>query len=286
MKRPNYVTQQALQQFITQALAEDLGNGDHSSLASIPSTLQHRARLIIKEDCVLAGIALAQEIFYHYDKNLQLDILKQDGDWVTKGTVALVVSGKAQAILATERLVLNCLQRMSGIATQARQMATLLAHTKTKILDTRKTTPNFRLCEKWAVYIGGGQNHRFGLYDMIMLKDNHIDYAGGITQAVAATVAYLKANKLDLKIEVETRHIAEVQEALNTGHVDVIMLDNMSINEMKQAVAFIDGRIPTEASGTITKATLQEVAATGVDFISSGSIIYGALLKDMSLKAF
>lgn len=286
MNRPSYVTPERLSKFITGAINEDIGDGDHSTLASVPAGLQRRARLLIKHDCILAGVDLAKEIFHFYDKNLQLEVLKNDGDEVKEGEIAFIVSGSARSILTMERLVLNCMQRMSGIATYTHKMVNLLADTNTKILDTRKTSPIFRMCEKWAVHIGGGQNHRYGLFDMVMLKDNHVDYAGGITNAVEATVKYLKENNKSLKIEVETRNLNEVKEALATKAVDIIMLDNMSLDEMREAVQLIDGAVKTEASGGITQKTVRSVAETGVDYISSGAIIYDAPNIDLSLKAF
>ena len=286
MKRPPYVTDDRLYQFIKAALCEDIGDGDHSTLASVPVELQRRARLLVKHDCVLAGVDLAQEIFHYYDKDLKIEVLKNDGENAKEGDVAFIVSGSAQSILTTERLVLNCMQRMSGIATYTREMVDILADTNTRILDTRKTSPIFRMCEKWAVYIGGGQNHRYGLFDMIMLKDNHNDYAGSITKSVEATVKYLKEKGKDLKIEVETRNLDEVKEALATNAVDIIMLDNMSLSEMTAAVKLINGRTKIEASGGITKKTVHEIAKTGVDYISSGAIIYDAPNIDLSLKAF
>lgn len=286
MNRPAYVTNERLQHFITEAIKEDLGDGDHSTLASVPADLQQRARLLVKDDCVLAGVELAKEIFHHYDKNLKIEVLKNDGDQALKGDIALIVEGSARSILSMERFVLNCMQRMSGIATSAREMTAIVADTKTRILDTRKTTPNFRMCEKWAVYIGGATNHRYGLYDMIMLKDNHNDYAGGITKAVASTVKYLQESNKSLKIEVETRNLEEVKEALATNAVDIIMLDNMTIDQMSEAVKLIGDKAKTEASGGITKESVLAIAKTGVDFISSGSIIYSAPNIDLSLKAF
>lgn len=286
MNRPSYVTDERLYSFINAAIKEDIGDGDHSTLASVPSDLQRRARLLIKHDCVLAGIDLAQEIFHYYDKDLKIEILKNDGDSVKEGDIAFVVSGSARSILTMERLVLNCMQRMSGIATYTREMVELLADTNTRILDTRKTSPIFRMCEKWAVYIGGGQNHRYGLFDMIMLKDNHNDYAGSITQSVESAVKYLKEIGKDLKIEVETRNLREVEEALATKSVDIIMLDNMSLYEMAAAVQLINGAVKVEASGGITKDTVHDIAKTGVDYISSGAIIYDAPNIDLSLKAF
>ncbi len=286
MNRPSYVTDSRLYHFIDEAIKEDIGDGDHSTLASVPADLQQRAHLIIKHDCILAGVDLAKEIFHYYDKNLEIEILKNDGDQVKEGEIAFIVSGAARSILTMERLVLNCMQRMSGIATYTHRMVELLADTNTRILDTRKTAPMFRMCEKWAVYIGGGQNHRFGLFDMIMLKDNHNDYAGGITKAVEATVKYLKENNKNLRIEVETRNLKEVEEALATGSVDVIMLDNMSLYEMSAAVKLINGRVKVEASGGITEDMVHDIAKTGVDYISSGAIIYSAPNIDLSLKAF
>jgi len=286
MKRPDYITDERLKHFIEEAITEDVGNGDHSTLGSVPTHSQQRAKLLIKDDCVLAGVELACEIFRHYDSELIIEVLKHDGESVKKGDIAFVVSGKAQSILTMERLVLNCMQRMSGIATSSREMSELISDTKTKILDTRKTTPNFRMCEKWAVYIGGAQNHRYGLYDMVMLKDNHNDYAGGITASVSSVAKYLKNKNLNLKIEVETRNLREVEEALSTNSVDIIMLDNMSIEDMSTAVKLINNKVQTEASGGITKDSIRAIAETGVDFISSGAVIYSASVKDMSLKAF
>lgn len=286
MKRPDYVTTEKLHHFISEAIKEDVEDGDHSTLASVPEGLQQKAKLLVKDNCVLAGVELAQEIFCFYDKNLKIEVLKKDGEKVNKGEIAFIVEGSARSILTMERLVLNCMQRMSGIATHAQEMVELVSGTNTQILDTRKTTPNFRMCEKWAVYIGGATNHRYGLFDMIMLKDNHNDYAGGITQSVKSTVEYLKKLNKPLKIEVETRNLKEVQEALDTHSVDIIMLDNMSPEDMKTAVKLIDGKAKTEASGNVTKETVQKIAETGVNYISSGAIIYSARNMDLSLKAF
>lgn len=286
MHRPSYVTQEKIHRFIEQAIKEDIGDGDHSTLASVPENLQKRAHLLIKEDCILAGVDMAKEIFNYYDKSLQLEIFKNDGEAVKNGDIAFNVVGSARSILTMERFVLNCMQRMSGIATSANELVKLIADTKAEILDTRKTTPNFRMYEKWAVYIGGAHNHRYGLFDMIMLKDNHNDFAGGITNSVAAAVKYLKEKGKDLQIEVETRNLDEVKEALATNAVDVIMLDNMPIDKLHEAVKLINGKVKIEASGGITKDSIREVAATGVDYISSGAIIYNAPVKDMSLKAF
>lgn len=286
MNRPSYITDDRLRHFISEAIREDVGDGDHSTMASVPANMIRRAHLIIKDDCILAGIDLALEIFRYYDKDLKVDVFKKDGELVKKGDIAFEVIGSARSILTMERFVLNCMQRMSGIATYAHDTAKLVEGTGTTILDTRKTTPNFRMCEKWAVYIGGAQNHRFGLYDMIMLKDNHNDYAGGITASVTSTVKYLKEKGKKMLIDVETRNIDEVKEALATNAVDIIMLDNMSLDEMSDAVKLICGKVKTEASGGITKEAVKAIAATGVDYISSGAIIYAAPVKDMSLKAF
>lgn len=283
--RPNYATEEALQKLIKNALAEDIGDGDHSSLASVPADAQGKAQLIIKDEGVLAGVELAKMIFAAVDEKLQVEIKLQDGAKVRKGDIGLIVAGKAQSILKAERLVLNCMQRMSGIATFTNRLKQKIAHTKAQLLDTRKTTPNFRVCEKWAVWIGGGQNHRFGLYDMIMLKDNHIDYAGGIKQAVEATKQYLKENNKNLRIEVETRNLKEVEEVLAIGGVDVIMLDNMDLTTMREAVALIGKQAQTEASGGVTEETITAIAQCGVDFISVGALTHSVRSLDISLKA-
>lgn len=284
MKRPSYATDKALKKFIKSALEEDIRDGDHSTLSTIPADLEQQAKLLVKQDCILAGVELAEIIFKTFDKNMKVEGFIKDGEPAKVGDIAFIVSGKAQSILQTERLVLNCMQRMSGIATLTHDWDSRLLGTKTKLLDTRKTTPNFRICEKWAVAIGGGTNHRYGLYDMIMLKDNHIDYNGSITNAVKMTKDYLKANKKKLKIEVETRNLQEVEEALKSG-VDRIMLDNMNVDDMEKAVKLINGKCETEASGGITRDMLKEVAATGVDFISAGALTHSAENMDLSLKA-
>ncbi|MGY6522038.1 MAG: carboxylating nicotinate-nucleotide diphosphorylase [Mongoliitalea sp.] len=286
MKDLPYLTAARLQDFIQTALTEDIGPGDYSSLGAFDSTQQGQARLIIKEPGILAGMELAEMIFHAYDASLQVERLLQDGQEVHAGDIGLVVKGKASSILSTERLVLNCMQRMSGIATKTATLSKKIAHTKAKLLDTRKTTPNFRMLEKWAVAIGGGVNHRFALYDMVMLKDNHIDFAGGIAQAIANTKDYLKNNELDLKIEVETRSLAEVDQVLAIGGIDYIMLDNMDFETMREAVRRIDGRYLVEASGGITEETLANVAECGVDFISVGALTHTVKSLDISLKAF
>jgi nicotinate-nucleotide pyrophosphorylase (carboxylating) len=281
-----YITPHFLEQFITSALAEDIGDGDHSTLASIPPRAKSKARLLVKEEGILAGVELAQQIFKKFDPSLMVTITHRDGDSIIKGDVAFTVEGPSRSILTTERLVLNCMQRMSGIATLTKQLCGLVQGTKATLLDTRKTTPNFRLLEKWAVVIGGGQNHRIGLFDMIMLKDNHIDMAGGIEQAILRTKEYLRATNRNLKIEIETRNLKEVEEVLRVGDVDVIMLDNMSLHELQQAVWLINGRYKTEASGGITPETIRKVAECGVDFISVGALTHSVKSIDMSLKAY
>ncbi|KIC64959.1 carboxylating nicotinate-nucleotide diphosphorylase [Chryseobacterium taiwanense] len=284
MKRPAYVTDKVLKQFIKNALEEDIQDGDHSTLSTIPKDLEQKAKLLVKQDCILAGVELAEIIFKTFDKDLKVETFVKDGDTVKVGDVAFIVTGTARSILSTERLVLNCMQRMSGIATLTHDWDSRLVGTKTKLLDTRKTTPNFRVCEKWAVAIGGGTNHRYGLYDMIMLKDNHIDYNGSITNAVKMAKDYVKKNKKKLKIEVETRNLAEVQEAID-AKVDRIMLDNMDVKTMKQAIQLINGSCESEASGGITREQLKEIAATGVTFISAGALTHSAENMDLSLKA-
>lgn len=284
--RPAYITDLFLHQFITSAFAEDVGDGDHSTLASIPASATRKARLLVKHDGIIAGVELAEIIFRHFDPLLKVTVSISDGQPVKKGEVAFIVEGSARSILTCERLVLNCMQRMSGIATYTRYLSGLIAGTQAKLLDTRKTTPNFRLLEKWAVIIGGGLNHRIGLYDMIMLKDNHVDMAGGIAQAINQTKEYLRATKKNLRIEIETRNLQEVQEVVQTGGVDVIMLDNMSPADMRKAVALIAGKYQTEASGGITEETIRTTAETGVDFISVGALTHSIKSMDLSLKAF
>lgn len=284
MKRPSYATDKVLKQFIKNALEEDIQDGDHSTLSTIPKDLQQRAKLLVKENCILAGVELAEIIFKTFDKNLVVENYIKDGDVAKAGDIAFIVTGSARSILSTERLVLNCMQRMSGIATLTHDWDSRLIGTKTKLLDTRKTTPNFRVCEKWAVAIGGGTNHRYGLYDMIMLKDNHIDYNGSITNAVKMAKDYVKKSKKKLKIEVETRNLEEVQEAIN-AKVDRIMLDNMDVATMKKAVKLIDGTCESEASGGITRDQLKDIATTGVTFISVGALTHSANNIDLSLKA-
>ncbi len=283
---PAYLTDEALATFIRTALAEDVGDGDHSALAAIPADAHNRARLLVKGTGVLAGAALAPRIFAAVDGALRVRDALPDGARVRPGDVAFVVAGPARSILTAERLVLNCMQRMSGIATYTAHLTGLLAGTHARLLDTRKTTPNFRLCEKWAVLIGGGVNHRYGLFDMIMLKDNHVDYAGGVAPALAATREYLARTGRRLPIEIETRTLAEVRQAVDAGGFQRLMLDNMAPAQMREAVALVAGRYETEASGGITEETLAEVAATGVDYISVGALTHSANILDLSLKAF
>ncbi|AKQ47817.1 nicotinate-nucleotide pyrophosphorylase [Rufibacter radiotolerans] len=285
MKAP-YLTQEAIKAFIRQALQEDVADGDHSSLAAIPESATNQAKLLVKDEGILAGVELAWKIFHEVDPTLHMEILLQDGAQIHYGDVAFTVHGKAQSILTAERLVLNCMQRMSGIATYTRSLVKLIEGTGAKLLDTRKTTPNFRMMEKWAVLIGGGTNHRFGLFDMIMLKDNHVDYAGGIKQAIDATHQYLEKLGKPLKIEIETRNLDEVRQVLETGGVDRIMLDNFPVEQLREAVALIGGKFETEASGGITEETIRAVAETGVNYISVGALTHSNRSLDLSLKAY
>ena len=274
-----------LREFILRSLAEDLGDGDHSSLACIPSETKGKAKLLIKEKGILAGIRVAVELFSIIDNELKPEMILEDGTNVVPGDIAFYVSGRQQSILKSERLVLNIMQRMSGIATNTHEYATRLKGLKTKILDTRKTTPGFRFLEKEAVRIGGGLNHRMGLYDMILLKDNHIDYAGGISNAIHKTMAYLKRNNLKLKVEIEARSLEEVRTILAVGGVDRIMLDNFSVEDTTIAVKEISGRFETESSGGIDLSTIRAYAECGVDFISVGALTHHIKSLDMSLKA-
>lgn len=273
------------QEFIAAALKEDIGAGDFSTLASIDASARGSAVLKVKEDGVLAGVVLAQQIFHYLEPEASFSIYKVDGDHVRHGDVAFEVVAGVHTILRAERLVLNCMQRMSGIATLTHQFVEKVKGYKAKILDTRKTTPLFRAFEKEAVTIGGGVNHRMGLYDMVMLKDNHIDFCGGIEQAIQKTNAYLQAHQLDLKIEVETRSLDDVKRVLAVGGVHRIMLDNYSSSQLAEAVKLIDGRFETEASGGINIDNVTAYAETGVDFISVGAIIHHAVSMDLSLKA-
>ncbi|MDF2156334.1 carboxylating nicotinate-nucleotide diphosphorylase [Algoriphagus sp. CAU 1675] len=284
--RPAYLTEEALDTFIKSAFAEDIGPGDYSSLASIPEGKTGKARLLIKDEGILAGVDMATLVFKSFDPTLEVEVLIEDGAEVKHGDIGLIVSGPAASILSSERLVLNCMQRMSGIATLTHRLTQQILHTKARLMDTRKTTPNFRLMEKWAVHLGGGANHRFALYDMIMLKDNHVDFAGGIRAAIERTKAYLETNNLNLKIEIETRNLKEVEEVMAVGGVDFIMLDNMDYETMRTAVNLIGDRYLTEASGGITEETLVDVAECGVDYISMGALTHSVKSMDISLKAF
>ena len=274
-----------LDEIIRNALQEDIGSGDFSTLSCVPKEAKGSAQLIVKENGVLAGIEVAKRIYEIYDPSLSLEVLKFDGDSVKKGDIAFRVAGSSQAILTTERLVLNCLQRMSGIATLTAKIKKEIEGSSSIILDTRKTTPGIRFLEKWAVKIGGGQNHRFGLYDMIMLKDNHIDYAGGITAAIERTKAFLISAKKDLKIEIEVRNTKELEEVLRVGGVDRIMLDNFSPENLKEALKIIPSTYETEASGGITLENIRTYADTNVNYISVGALTHSVKSLDLSLKA-
>lgn len=275
-----------LREFILNSLAEDLGDGDHSSLACIPATASGKAKLLIKERGVLAGMRVAEELFFVVDKDLKFEPVLADGTSIDPGDIAFYLSGRQQSILKSERLVLNIMQRMSGIATSTSEYAGKLAGLKTVILDTRKTTPGFRFLEKEAVRIGGGMNHRMGLFDMIMLKDNHIDYAGGIEKAIQKTKEYLEKNNLDLKVEIEARSLVDVRKIISCGGIDRIMFDNFSVEETDIAVREIGGRYETESSGGINLSTIRSYAECGVDFISVGALTHQIKSLDMSLKAF
>lgn len=274
-----------MRSLIDLAIAEDIGDGDHSSLGSIPKDKQGQAQLIIKAEGVLAGLDVAQIIVERIDPSMQLDLKLRDGEQVSYGDIAFELKGNVRSILQAERLMLNFMQRMSGIATYTKRLVDIIKGTNAKLLDTRKTTPGLRVFEKAAVVIGGGVNHRFGLYDMIMLKDNHVDYAGGIAPAVESTRTYLLANGKQLAIEVETRNLQEVQQALDMK-VDRIMFDNFSPELMREAVALVKGACETEASGGITEKTIRAYAETGVDFISVGALTHSVKSLDMSLKEF
>ncbi len=271
--------------FIENSIREDIGDGDHSSLSCIPAEATGKAQLIVKEDGIIAGIEIAKQVFAHLDPNIVFDQLIADGTKVERGDIAFTVEGKKQTLLLAERLVLNIMQRMSGIATKTNEYVQKLDGLKTKVLDTRKTTPGMRVLEKMAVKLGGGENHRMGLYDMIMLKDNHVDFAGGIKQAITAAQNYLMQNGKNLKIEIEVRNLDELQQVLELGGIHRIMLDNFDTTTTKKAVAMIDGRFETESSGGITMETLRAYAECGVDYISVGALTHHIKSMDMSLKA-
>lgn len=276
---------QLIDELITLAFAEDIGDGDHTTLCCIPSTEMGKSQLIIKESGVLAGVEMAQRIFKHFDPDMRMDIFICDGAEVKRGDIAFTVEGRVQSLLQTERLVLNVMQRMSGIATTTRRYVKALEGTKTRVLDTRKTTPGMRMLEKEAVRIGGGVNHRIGLFDMILLKDNHVDFAGGIEQAITRAQSYLEEKRKKLKIEIEVRNFKELDEVMKVGGVDRIMLDNFSPSDTREAVRRIGGRYETESSGGITFDTLRDYAECGVDYISVGALTHSIQSLDMSLKA-
>lgn len=267
------------------AFAEDIGDGDHTTLCCIPEDAMGKSHLLIKEDGILAGVELAKKVFAKFDPTMQVEVLINDGAHVKVGDIAMVVTGKVRSLLQTERLMLNIMQRMSGIATMTNKYVELLKGTKTRVLDTRKTTPGLRMLEKQAVKIGGGTNHRIGLFDMILLKDNHIDFAGGIANAIDRCHNYLKEKNLDLKIEIEVRNFDELQQVLDKGGVSRIMLDNFSVADTKKAVDIIAGRYETESSGGITFNTIRGYAEQGVDFISVGALTHSVKGLDMSFKA-
>ncbi|WP_277015168.1 carboxylating nicotinate-nucleotide diphosphorylase [Flavobacterium lindanitolerans] len=277
--------QNELRLIIENGIREDVGDGDHSSLACIPATAEGKARLLVKDEGIIAGVEFAKMIFQYVDKDLKVETFIQDGTPVKYGDVVFHVSGSSQSILKSERLVLNAMQRMSAIATKTQSFARLLEGTKTKVLDTRKTTPGIRAIEKWAVKIGGGENHRFALYDMVMLKDNHIDFAGGITKAIQKTNDYLKQNNLDLKIIVEARNLDEVREILQSDNVYRILLDNFDYDMTRTAVALIGDQCQTESSGNINEKTIRNYADCGVNYISSGALTHSVYNMDLSLKA-
>lgn len=270
---------------IVNAIREDVGDGDHSSLACIPDSALGKAKLLVKDQGVIAGVEFAKLVFEYVDPNLQIETIIKDGASVHYGDIVFYVSGSSQSILKAERLVLNAMQRMSAIATKTRHFVDLLEGTKTKILDTRKTTPGIRALEKWAVKIGGGENHRFALYDMIMLKDNHIDFAGGITNAIEKTQQYLKNTNRDLKIIVEARNLNEIEEILKSEGIYRILIDNFNYEDTKKAVAMIGDKCLTESSGGITEKTIRKYAECGVDYISSGALTHSVYNMDLSLKA-
>ena len=275
-----------LRDYIRLALSEDVGDGDHTSLSTIPPEAQKRARLLVKEDGLVAGVEVARIIFEEVDPLLEVEILITDGQPIKKGDIVLTVNGRAQAILKAERLVLNVMQRMSGIATYTHFLVGLLEDLPTKLLDTRKTTPNFRIFEKMATKIGGAVNHRYALYDMILIKDNHVDYAGGIEAAIGKANEYVQRKGKNLQIEIEVRNLVELDEALRVGNVQRIMLDNFDLPTLREAVLRVNSRYPTEASGNIRETTIRAVAETGVDFISCGALTHQVKSLDLSLKAY
>ena len=277
--------EELIDRLIDLAFAEDIGDGDHTTLSCIPATAMGKSKLLIKEAGILAGIEVAKEVFRRFDPTMKVEVFINDGTEVKPGDVAMVVEGKVQSLLQTERLMLNVMQRMSGIATMTRKYVKQLEGTKTRVLDTRKTTPGLRMLEKAAVKIGGGVNHRIGLFDMILLKDNHVDFAGGIEQAITRAQNYLKEKGKSLKIEIEVRNFDELEQAMKVGGIDRIMLDNFNIENTKEAVRRINGRFEVESSGGITFDTLRDYAECGVDFISVGALTHSVKSLDMSFKA-
>ena len=284
----NYMlsTEELVDRLIDLSFAEDIGDGDHTTLCCIPADAMGRSRLIIKEDGILAGVEVAKEVFRRFDPEMQVEVIMPDGTPVKKGDIAMIVSGRVRSLLQTERLMLNIMQRMSGIATMTARYVKRLEGTGTRVLDTRKTTPGMRMLEKQAVKIGGGCNHRIGLFDMILLKDNHVDFAGGIINAIDRCHQYLEEKGLNLKIEIEVRNFDEIQQVLDYGGVDRIMLDNFSVSDTKKAVDIINHRFETESSGGITFDTIRDYAEQGVDFVSVGALTHSVKGLDMSFKAF
>ena len=282
----DYLQPAYIQNFIDTALAEDVGDGDHTALSTIPADAKGKARLIIKDTGILAGVEIAKMICKTVDNELAIEQFMHDGDAIKYGDIVFTVAGRSQSILKAERLLLNCMQRMSGIATFTKSMVDLLDGLPTKLLDTRKTTPNFRLCEKWACKIGGAENHRYALFDMILIKDNHVDYAGGIRQAIEKAQEYVKTTSKDLKIEIEVRNLEELAQVLEIGGVYRIMLDNFSFDNLRKAVEMVGDQYPTEASGGINEKTIRQYAECGVDYISCGALTHHVNSLDMSLKAY
>ena len=277
--------EELVDRLIDLSFAEDIGDGDHTTLCCIPEDAMGKSKLLIKEDGILAGVEIAKEVFHRFDPTMQVEVLMGDGTKVKKGDVAMIVTGKVRSLLQTERLMLNIMQRMSGIATMTAKYVERLEGTHTRVLDTRKTTPGMRMLEKQAVKIGGGCNHRIGLFDMILLKDNHVDFAGGIANAINRCHDYLKQKGLDLKIEIEVRNFDELKQAMDCGGIDRIMLDNFSVADTKKAVEIVGGEYETESSGGITFDTLRDYAECGVDFISVGALTHSVKGLDMSFKA-
>ena len=277
--------EELVDRLIDPSLAEDIGDGDHTTLCCIPEDAMGKSKLLIKEDGILAGVEIAKEVFHRFDPTMQVEVLMGDGTKVKKGDVAMIVTGKVRSLLQTERLMLNIMQRMSGIATMTAKYVERLEGTHTRVLDTRKTTPGMRMLEKQAVKIGGGCNHRIGLFDMILLKDNHVDFAGGIANAINRCHEYLKQKGLDLKIEIEVRNFDELKQAMDCGGIDRIMLDNFSVADTKKAVEIVGGKYETESSGGITFDTLRDYAECGVDYISVGALTHSVKGLDMSFKA-